>query len=104
MYAEFNLFLHQNSVMAEKDYSSLLDRLQQNKIWPLLYMFKFITPNEDGKVKKVVSLLPQHGEILYKHTKNLKFVSITCKAKMPSAQSIVDVTAAVNEIKGIISL
>lgn len=90
--------------MEEKNYNSLLEKLNNNKKWPLLYMFKFITPNEDGKVKQVVSLLPQDGEILYKHTKNLKFVSITCKAKMPSAQSIVDVTAAINEIKGIISL
>lgn len=90
--------------MAEKDYSLLLEKLNNNKKWPLLYMFKFITPNEDGKVKKVVSLLPQHGEILYKHTKNLKFVSITCKAKMPSAQSIVNVTADINNIQGIISL
>lgn len=90
--------------MEEKNYNSLLEKLNNNKKWPLLYMFKFITPNEDGKVKQVVSLLPQDGEILYKHTKNLKFVSITCKAKMPSAQSIFDVTAAINEIKGIITL
>ncbi len=97
-------FCIKTQVMAEKDYSLLLEKLNNNKKWPLLYMFKFITPNEDGKVKKVVSLLPQHGEILYKHTKNLKFVSITCKAKMPSAQSIVDVTADINNIQGIISL
>ncbi|SMO37795.1 hypothetical protein SAMN06265379_101364 [Saccharicrinis carchari] len=90
--------------MAQKNYTLLLEKLEQNKTWPLLYMFKFITPNEDGKVKKVVSYLPDHGEISYKHTKNLKFVSVTCKAKMPSAQSIVDVTIAINKIDGIIAL
>ncbi len=87
-----------------QDYSKLLSKLKENKNWPLLYMFKFITPNEEGKVKKVVSLLPQNGKISYKHTKNLKFVSITCEVKMPSAQSIIDVTSEVNKIEGIISL
>lgn len=90
--------------MAMQDYQKLLEKLQENKKWPLLYMFKFITPNENGKVKKVVALLPKDGNISYKHTKNLKFVSITCKAKMPSAQSIVDITAIANQIEGVISL
>ncbi|MGQ1786727.1 MULTISPECIES: DUF493 family protein [unclassified Saccharicrinis] len=90
--------------MASQNYDILLEKLKENNKWPLLYMFKFIVPNEDGKVKQVVSLLPKKGEILYKHTKNLKFVSITCTVKMSSPQSIVDVTSEVNKIKGIIAL
>ncbi|WP_066627675.1 DUF493 family protein [Labilibacter marinus] len=90
--------------MASQDYTQLLEKLQENKKWPLLYMFKFIAPNEEGKVKEVVALLPKHGKVSYKHTKNLKFVSITCKVSMKSAQSIIDVTAAVNNIEGIMSL
>ena len=87
-----------------KKYGKLLEKLEENKKWPLLYMFKFIAPNEDGKVKKVVALLPKNGDISYRHTKNLKFVSITCKASMPSAQSIVEVTSQVNKIDGVMSL
>jgi len=90
--------------MVNQDYNKLLEKLQENKKWPLLYMFKFIAPNEDGKVKKVVSLLPKNGEISYKHTKNLKYVSITCKVKMPSAQSIVDITSEIVKIDGLMSL
>ena len=90
--------------MAVHDYEKLLKKLEENKRWPLLYMFKFIAPNEEGKVKKVVSLLPKNGEISYKHTKNLKFVSITCKAKMQSAQSIVDITSEITKIEGMLSL
>ncbi len=90
--------------MATQDYSKLLQKLEANKKWPLLYMFKFITPNEEGKVKQVVQLLPKNSDISYKHTKNLKFVSITCKAKMHSAQSIVDITSEVQKIDGIIAL
>ncbi len=82
----------------------LLKQLQENKKWPLRYMFKFIVPNNEGKVDEVKKLLPENGELKFKHTKNLKFVSITCVAYMPDAQSIVDVNVAVNKVKGIISL
>ncbi len=87
-----------------QEYQSLLAKLKENKRWPLLYMFKFIVPNEDGKVEQVKALLPKHGTISFKHTKNLKFVSITCKASMKNAESIVDITAKANKIEGLIAL
>ncbi len=87
-----------------QEYQSLLAKLKENKRWPLLYMFKFIVPNEDGKVDQVKALLPKHGTISFKHTKNLKFVSITCKVSMKSAESIVDITAKANKIEGLIAL
>ncbi|TLX71548.1 DUF493 family protein [Labilibacter sediminis] len=90
--------------MRMQDYKQLLEKLKENKKWPQLYMFKFIAPNEDDKVKQVVSLLPKKGKVSYKHTKNLKFVSITCTASMPNAQSIVDITSKINQIEGIMSL
>ncbi len=87
-----------------QEYISLLAKLKENKKWPLLYMFKFIVPNTDGKVDQVKALLPKHGTISFKHTKNLKFVSITCKVSMKDAESIVDITAKANKIEGLIAL
>ncbi|WP_430810370.1 MULTISPECIES: DUF493 family protein [unclassified Carboxylicivirga] len=88
----------------EKKYEKLKALLTENKKWPLLYMFKFIAPNQDGKVQDVVDLLPKHGTVTYKHTKNLKYVSVTCKASMKSADAIIEVTSKISEIKGVISL
>ncbi len=90
--------------MTMQKYQKLLEKLKDNKTWPLLYMFKFIVPNEEGKVEKVKSLLPENGKVSFKHTKNLKFVSITCKASMPNAESIVNVTSEVSRIEGTITL
>ncbi|MCW3787860.1 DUF493 family protein [Plebeiibacterium sediminum] len=87
-----------------QEYQSLLAKLKENKKWPLLYMFKFIVPNEDGKVDQVKALLPKHGNVSFKHTKNLKYVSITCKVSMKNAEGIVDITAKANKIEGLISL
>ncbi|MCW3805758.1 DUF493 family protein [Plebeiibacterium marinum] len=87
-----------------QEYQKLLEKLKENKKWPMLYMFKFIVPNEGGKVDQVKALLPKHGSLSFKHTKNLKFVSITCKASMKDAESIVKITAEASKIEGLISL
>jgi len=88
----------------QQDFEKLRQRLLENKKWPLRYMFKFIAPNQDGKVDKVVELLPKHGTVTFKHTKNLRHVSVTCIVSMKSADSIIDVTTKVSAIEGVISL
>ena len=90
--------------MANPEYDQLKAKLEETKNWPLLYMFKFIAPNQDGKVKKVEEKLPKGGIVSHKHTKNLKYVSISCKVKMPNAQSIIDVMDEVSKIGNIMSL
>lgn len=90
--------------MNTSGYEKLKKLLEENKVWPMLYMFKFIVPNSNDKVKTVVSLLPAGSEISYKHTENLKFVSVTCKVLMPSAESIIEITHRVGTVEGVISL
>lgn len=89
----------------EKDkFKNLRYRLMEAENWPLKYMFKFITPNNAGKVDQIKALLPDHGEVSFKHTTNLMHVSITCIALMENADQIIEVTEKVNEIDGVIIL
>lgn len=90
--------------MALADYDKLREQLLENKEWPLEYMFKFIVPNQDGKVDKVVEIMPKDGKITFKHTKNLKHVSVTCVANMPSADDIIIISDRVSSISGVISI
>jgi hypothetical protein len=83
---------------------TFLSHLLKNKDWPLKYMFKFIAPNNDGKVAEVVQLLPPSGTITYKHTPNLRYVAITCVADMPTAESIVHITSKATSIDGVMAL
>jgi len=78
--------------------------LLDNPQWPRLYMFKFIVPNKEGNVERVVSLLPAEGEISYKHTENLKYVSVTCTQQMASADHIIEITKKVTKIHGVMAL
>ena len=87
-----------------QDYDKLKKLLAENKKWPMPYMFKFIVPNIEGKVQQVVDLLPKHGTVTYNHTKNLKYVSVTCKVSMKSADAIIEVTSKIAQIEGVMSL
>ncbi|MGD9993973.1 MAG: DUF493 family protein [Salinivirgaceae bacterium] len=87
-----------------QSYEKLKQLLLNNPQWPRLYMFKFVVPNKNGNVERVVSLLPPEGEISYKHTQNLKYVSVTCTHTMASAEHIIEITKRVSEIQGVMAL
>ncbi len=90
--------------MKKDKYKNLRYRLMETETWPLEYMFKFITPNKHGKVDKIKALLPEEGKISFKHTANLKHVSVTCVALMDSADQIIEIMEKVDKIEGVIVL
>ncbi len=90
--------------MLSDRYNGLRNILLENKQWPLRYMFKFIVPNKDDKVEQVTNLLPSTGKFSFKHTKNLKFVSVTCVAYMGSADDIISILSKATEIEDVLSL
>ncbi len=88
----------------KEKYLKLKELLDDNKKWPLRYMFKFIVPNNNGKVELAKEMMPHGSQLKYKHTKNLKFVSITCVADMKSSNDIIALTQQLEEIEGVMSL
>ncbi len=90
--------------MGTDKYKNLHYRLLEIDSWPLKYMFKFITPNHSGKVEQIKALLPDHGKLSYKHTSNLKHVSVTCIAVMDNADQIIEITEQVDAIEGVMVL
>jgi len=90
--------------VALQDFEKLRERLLDTSQWPLQYMFKFIVPNRNGLVDKVTDLLPKNGKLSFKHTENLKYVSVTCVAIMFSADEIISVTNKATNIQGVIAL
>lgn len=84
--------------------TSLLKQLEQNKEWPLRYMFKFIAPNKEETIEAIKLELPQSEKTTFKLSKNKKYVAITCIAFMTSAQQIVTITSKVGAIKDVMAL
>lgn len=90
--------------MEYSGFEKLLERLLENESWPLRYMFKFIVPNTEGRVDQVINLLPDDGKISFRHTNDLRFVSVTCIASMPSAEHIVSITSKAASVPGVMAL
>jgi hypothetical protein len=90
--------------MTQKNLRELRNLLTESEKWPMLYMFKFIVPNQHGKVDKVVSMLPDESDISFKHTKSLRHVSVTCKAVMETPDDVITVTQNVTAIEGVMAL
>lgn len=87
-----------------EDITRFREKLNETTEWPSSYMFKFVVPNQDGKVDKVKDILSPYGIITFKNTKNLKFVSITCISQMPDADQIIDITVQITSIEGVMAL
>lgn len=81
-------------------FDNLKSKLLENKTWPLLYMFKVIVPNIEGNVERAKEILPSDGKFNFNHTKNLNYVSITCVAKMNSADEIIEISEKAASING----
>jgi uncharacterized protein len=92
------------NIMNIDKFKNLRYRLMENAIWPMKYMFKFISPNRNGKVDEIMALLPETGIMSFKHTSDLKHVSITCVVLMDSADQIIEITEKVDKIEGVVVL
>ena len=85
-------------------YKKLHNKLSKLTNWPTVYMFKFIIPAETEKIKQVEALFPDESELSRKYSTAGKYVSITCKEVMMSADEVVERYARAATIEGIIAL
>lgn len=84
------------------------DRLRQNldKVheWPSVYMFKFIFEPDEARLNSVIGLFPVESEILRKYSAGGKYLSITVKEVMMSAEDVIVRYDRASEISGVIVL
>lgn len=79
-------------------------QLLKTEQWPLKYMFKFIVPNTDGRVKSVVETLPIGGHTTYHPSKDIHYISVTHVNYMHSADDIIATVQRATAVPGVISL
>jgi len=86
------------SATGKSSFREKLDKIHQ---WPSLYMFKFIVPK--GKEDQVKQLFPKNV-LTEKQSRTGKYVSITAKVMMSSADAVVDIYESASEIEELIAL
>ena len=72
--------------------------------WPGVYFFKFIVPNDKVKLDQVRKLFQSEEEITYRTSKDIKFISLSCKQEMKNPDEVLAVYQKAGEIEGVISL
>jgi len=78
--------------------------LSKDTEWPMIYYFKFIVHNNQEKLDQVKALFSDQAAITYNTSKDIKFISISCKQLMPDAESIIDIYEKAGLVDGLIAL
>lgn len=89
----------------EEFYDRLKVELDNSNTWPAIYLFKFIVPTDEEKIKQIEQAFNCLGAVIKTtESKTGKFTSVSVDVQMASAQEIVDKYLEVSTIEGIISL
>ena len=88
----------------EDKWKSLKESLEKEE-YPLLYLFKFIIPNDEGKLTQLQKKFSEdNAEIELKYSKTKKYISVSVKEVMLSSEQVIETYLSVGEIEGVISL
>lgn len=90
--------------MKEDFYSNLKQKLEEQHNFPQPYLFKFIIPSDNKKLALVEALFGAEAQVSTRQSSGNKYISISAKEVMMSADSVIAVYKKAEKIEGIISL
>ncbi len=86
-------------------YKKLKKKLKKDTDFPTKYLFKFIVPTDNNKIKKIENMFNYLGAILTKKSsKTGKYTSISVLVIMQKAGDIIAKYREAEKVEGIISL
>jgi uncharacterized protein len=85
------------------NFDKLREQLTANFSWPSVYMFKFIAPADHRTYALLHDLFPS-SEITNRHSSGGKYMSITIKELMLSADEVIDRYQKASAIDGVRAL
>ncbi len=85
--------------------SKLKTQLEETTQFPALYMYKFIVPSSEEKIKQVHQIFDNIGAVIdTKKSSKGTYTSVTITANMKSADAIIEKYKEASAVEGIISL
>ena len=88
----------------ENPFSGLLEKLKQQKNWPIVYLFKFIIPNDNQKLAQTQQLFGAEAQVTINKSRTGKYLSISAKEMMITPEEVIDRYMRATKIEGLISL
>ena len=80
------------------------EKLEEHHDWPSVYMFKFVIPTDQEKLKQIHNIFGESAEYRERLSKNGNYTSVTIREMMLGVDSIFDRYREVSKIEGVISL
>lgn len=89
----------------EEFYTKLLTQLKDTTSWPSDYLFKFIVPSSQEKIKAIETIFNEpHAQINQRQSSKGKYTSVSVRIKLSCAEDVVVKYKEVSVVEGVISL
>lgn len=89
----------------EEFYTRLKAQLEDTAIWPTAYLYKFILPTDENKIREIHTIFDNLGAVINsKQSKKGTYTSVSVNVTLPSADAVIEKYKAVGAIEGVISL
>lgn len=84
-------------------FEGLRQKLEQEE-WPSTYMFKFILPNDNESITRLLNIFGTANKQQMQNSRNGKYVSITIEELMLTAADVIEKYEKAAQLKGVMSL
>ncbi len=102
IFAKNNLM---NTDKSEEFYKRLKDQLEDTATWPSDYLYKFIVPTAEDKIKQIQDIFDNTGAVIEsKQSKKGTYTSISITVNFKNAAAVIEKYRQVGEVEGVISL
>jgi uncharacterized protein len=72
--------------------------------WPNVYLFKFIMPNDEANIAKIIAFFDENADINLQPSGKGNYTSLSVKTVMLTVDEIITIYKKASAIKGVISL
>lgn len=90
---------------SEEFYNRLKEQLLEVSKWPSNYLYKFILPTDDTKIKQIQDVFDNTGAVIESKTsKNAKYTSLSITVNLKNPDEVISKYKEVGKVEGVISL
>jgi putative lipoic acid-binding regulatory protein len=90
---------------SDEFYTKLKGQLEDTTSWPSDYLYKFIVPTDEKKIKQIQDIFNNTGAVIEsKQSKKGTYTSISITVNLPNADAVIEKYKEVGIVEGVISL
>ncbi|MBB77948.1 MAG: hypothetical protein CL844_02970 [Crocinitomicaceae bacterium] len=86
------------------DHYQKLSQQLKLEVWPSVYLFKFIMPNDSDLIRKVIQNFDKDAIVTSSSSKTAKYIAISIKQMMMNSDIVIEKYKQISKLKGVISL